>query len=104
MKASSFCLKVGDERRTAVRDLVGLTDQIRVADPGERGMREEREGQGCSCLTGLEEGVKERYMLSKGLCLFLLVEGRCSKVGVETRVPVRITKTGAGWLTSCTLV
>lgn len=62
MKASSFCLKVGDERRTAVRDLVGLTDQIRVAHPRERGMREEREGRGWSCLTGLEEEVKERYM------------------------------------------
>lgn len=62
MKASSFCLKVGDERRTAVRDPVGLTDWIRAADPRERGTREEREGRGCSCLTGLEEEVKERYM------------------------------------------
>lgn len=44
MKASSFCLKVGDERGTAVRDPVGLTDRIRVANPGERGTREEREG------------------------------------------------------------
>lgn len=35
IKACSFCLKVGDERRTAVRDLVGLTDQIRIADHGE---------------------------------------------------------------------
>lgn len=30
MKVSLFCLKVGDERRTAVRDLVGLPDVIRV--------------------------------------------------------------------------
>lgn len=36
MKVSSFCLKVGDERRTAVRDLVGLTDLIRVATVVEK--------------------------------------------------------------------
>lgn len=37
MKVSSFCLKVGDERRTVVRDLVALTDLIRVATVLEKG-------------------------------------------------------------------
>ncbi|CAB1441031.1 unnamed protein product [Pleuronectes platessa] len=60
MKASSFCLKVGDEKRTAVRDLAGLTDWIRPSDPRKRG------------------------------------GGRCSKVGVETLVPVHVRETGAG--------
>lgn len=52
MKACSFCLKVGDERLTAVRDPVGLTDPITVAAAGKRSLSEERETQGCSCLTG----------------------------------------------------
>lgn len=38
MKASSFCLKKEDERRTAARDVVDLTDSIRVADLREGGM------------------------------------------------------------------
>ncbi|KAA8590222.1 hypothetical protein FQN60_014156 [Etheostoma spectabile] len=35
---------MGDERRTAVTYLVGLTDQIRVANLAERGTRDGREG------------------------------------------------------------
>lgn len=44
MKAFTFCLKVGDESRTAVTDLAALTNQIRVADPGRESGSEEREG------------------------------------------------------------
>ncbi len=93
MKASSFCLKVGDERGTAVRDLVGLTDRIRVADPGQRGTREEREGWGCSCLTGLREGVQEEAYIEQSSVLVFITDGRWSKVGVEIHVPVHIRKT-----------
>lgn len=44
MKAFTFCLKVGDESRTAVTDLAALTNQIRVADPGEGSGSDERGG------------------------------------------------------------
>lgn len=44
MKAFTFCLKVGDESRTAVMDLAALTNHIRVADPREETGTDEREG------------------------------------------------------------
>lgn len=81
MKAGSFCLKVGDERGAAVRDLVGLTDRIRATNPGERGRRWEQEVRGCFCLTGLEEGAKGRYMGGKGPCLSVLGEVRLQQGG-----------------------
>lgn len=43
MKASPFCLKVGDESPTAVPDLAVLTNQIRIADPGKKTGSDERE-------------------------------------------------------------
>lgn len=39
MKVLLFCLKVGDERGTAVRDLVCLTDLIRVATVLEKELK-----------------------------------------------------------------
>lgn len=66
MKVFSFCLKKGDERRTAVRDLVGLTECNRRAHPGGRGTAEESEGRGCSCLTGLGEGGETKVYVEHG--------------------------------------
>lgn len=45
MKASTFCLKKEDERRTVVRDGVDLSDWIRVAGLREGGMRKGWNGE-----------------------------------------------------------
>lgn len=63
MKAFTFCLKVGDQSRTAVTDLAALTHPIRVADPGQESGSEEREGV---CLTLLKEEVKEKVDATQG--------------------------------------
>lgn len=93
MKAFSFCLKVGDERGAAVRDLVALTDRIRVADPGERyegGVRWVRMFLP-NWIRGGGEG--KGIHKARGPCLTLLGDGRCSKVCFETHMPVYIRKT-----------
>lgn len=72
MKAPSFCLKTGDKSRTVVRDQVGLTDQIRVAGPGERGTRGERRVR-MFLPNWIRSGGEGKVYVEQGsVCLFIL--------------------------------
>lgn len=92
MKAFTFCLKVGDERGAAGRDLLALTDQIKEPDAGERGTRDKRRGWGCSCLNWLGSEVKGKvYMKQESVALctwgWMVLPRGCGDLFIlETRV------------------